>query len=94
MRTPVLLALQRSAPSDDDVSGTHSKYATGQGKKFAIGETGLGYAGSITDRVSWLKQIIAAKSQLSEMTAVSWFNYYKGAWATLPRLLSLEVVRC
>jgi hypothetical protein len=52
-------------------------YAT-NGIKFAIGETGLGYAGSVSDRLSWLNQIITAKSDIPELVSVTWFNYQKG----------------
>lgn len=54
----------------------HDKFAV-DGRKFAIGETGLGYAGSQEDRVSWLKQVMSSKSQLPNMIAASWFNYEK-----------------
>jgi len=54
----------------------HDKYAV-NGRKFAIGETGLGYAGSPEDRLSWLKQITSCKAQLPQMISAAWFNYQK-----------------
>jgi len=55
----------------------HDRYAV-NGRKFAIGETGLGFAGSPQDRLSWLKQIMSCKSQLPQMIAAAWFNFEKG----------------
>ncbi|KAH9815356.1 family 26 glycoside hydrolase [Melampsora americana] len=61
----------------DTMKSFHDKYAV-DGRMFAIGEIGLGYAGSKAERINWLKQIIAAKDQLPRMINVSWFNFQKG----------------
>jgi len=42
-----------------------------------VGETGLGYAGSITDRLTWFESIVGAKTSLKYLISVSWFNYIK-----------------
>jgi len=55
----------------------HDAYCS-QGIQFAIGETGLGYAGPVSDRISWLTNIASAKSSMSCFESMSWFNYIKG----------------
>jgi len=59
------------------MQGFHDQYASSS-TLFAIGETGLGYAGAASARVNWLQQITQAKSSMQYLTSVSWFNYYKG----------------
>ncbi|CAH7690685.1 family 26 glycoside hydrolase [Phakopsora pachyrhizi] len=54
----------------------HDTYAV-QGRMFAIGETGIAFSGSDSDKVSWLKQILSAKSSLPNMIACAWFNFQK-----------------
>lgn len=55
----------------------HDKYASSS-RQFAIGETGLGWSGSASQKVDWLKSITAAKSSMTHLTSVAWFNYQKG----------------
>ena len=40
----------------------------------AVGETGLAFAASIDQSLSWVKQIAAGKSQLKALTSMTWFN--------------------
>eukprot|EP00918_Siedleckia_nematoides_P006502 GHVU01014159.1.p1 GENE.GHVU01014159.1~~GHVU01014159.1.p1 ORF type:complete len:440 (+),score=36.12 GHVU01014159.1:333-1652(+) len=54
----------------------HDQYAV-DGRMFAIGETGLGWSGSIDDRFKWLAEITAAKSSMPQFLSMSWFNYRK-----------------
>ncbi|KWU46035.1 hypothetical protein RHOSPDRAFT_24931 [Rhodotorula sp. JG-1b] len=61
-----------------DMKAFHDKYTSANGIKFAIGEIGLGQAASMSARVAWLENIMAAQPQMPNMIAVSWFNYYKG----------------
>lgn len=56
----------------------HDKYTSANGIKFAIGEIGLGQAAPMSARVAWLENIMSSQSQMPNMIAVSWFNYYKG----------------
>lgn len=60
------------------MQGFHDKYCSDSGPIFAIGETGLGYAGSASDKVQWINAIAQSKSSMPYMTGVSWFNYEKG----------------
>ena len=60
-----------------DMKAFHDKYTSANGIKFAIGEIGLGQAASMSARVAWLENIMAAQPQMPNMIAVSWFNYYK-----------------
>ncbi|KNZ53046.1 uncharacterized protein VP01_335g5 [Puccinia sorghi] len=60
----------------DTMKAFHDLYAV-DGRMFAIGETGLGYAGSPADRFSWLSQITSARAQMKNYIASSWFNYNK-----------------
>lgn len=57
----------------------HDKY-TSSSTQFAIGETGLGLAASVADRLAWLKSMTASetKTAMPHLVAVSWFNYMKG----------------
>ncbi|KNE99639.1 hypothetical protein PSTT_12754 [Puccinia striiformis] len=55
----------------------HDQYAV-DGRKFAIGETGLGYAGTPADRLSWLSQVTSASSEMKNYVSAAWFNYNKG----------------
>jgi len=47
---------------------------------YAIGETGLGFSGSIEQRLQWLGTIMSAAthSAMPQFRSVSWFNYQKG----------------
>lgn len=54
----------------------HDKYAV-NGRKFAIGETGLHYAGNMEERVDWLTQIAQSKQQLPNLVYVAWYNSVK-----------------
>jgi len=54
----------------------HDKYAV-DGRKFAIGETGLGWNGSLEDKNKWFDQICAAKSKLPQFLSMAWFNFHK-----------------
>ncbi|GAA5915556.1 hypothetical protein JCM5296_007281 [Sporobolomyces johnsonii] len=56
----------------------HDKYTSADGTKFAIGETGLGETATIAERLAWLQNIVDSQSTMTNMIAVSWFNYYKG----------------
>ncbi|CAH7687267.1 glycoside hydrolase superfamily [Phakopsora pachyrhizi] len=69
-------ALSTGSEFIDTMKKFHDTYAV-QGRMFAIGETGLGYAGSDSDKMSWLKQLTSAKVSLPKMIAFSWFNYQK-----------------
>jgi len=54
----------------------HDKYAV-DGRKFAIGETGLGWSGSLDDKAQWFNEICAAKASMPEFVSMAWFNYDK-----------------
>lgn len=54
----------------------HDKYAV-NGRKFAIGETGLGWSGTVADKTKWFDEICAAKSALPEFLSMAWFNFDK-----------------
>ncbi|GAA5936615.1 hypothetical protein JCM1841_004628 [Sporobolomyces salmonicolor] len=56
----------------------HDKYTSADGTKFAIGETGLGETATMAQRLAWLQNIVDSSSTMTNMIAVSWFNYYKG----------------
>ncbi|KAG0147434.1 hypothetical protein CROQUDRAFT_715091 [Cronartium quercuum f. sp. fusiforme G11] len=60
----------------DTMQAFHDKYAV-DGRMFAIGETGLGWAGSIDDKFKWLAEIVAAKSSMPQFLSMSWFNFQK-----------------
>jgi len=55
----------------------HDTYASAT-IPMALGETGLGYSGAASDRVSWLSQIASATSSMPYLKACTWFNYQKG----------------
>jgi hypothetical protein len=57
----------------------HDKY-TSATVKFAIGETGLGFAGSAQERVQWLSEIMspATAKAMPNFVSISWFNFQKG----------------
>ena len=57
----------------------HDKY-TNSNTKFAIGETGLGFAGSPAQRVQWLSEIMSSATQqaMPNFVSISWFNFMKG----------------
>ncbi|PLW27215.1 hypothetical protein PCANC_00141 [Puccinia coronata f. sp. avenae] len=61
----------------DTMQAFHDKYAV-DGRKFAIGETGLGFAGTSADWFSWLSQVTSASAVMKNYVASTWFNYYKG----------------
>jgi len=46
--------------------------------RFAIGETGLGFGGSIDQRLKWLDTITKAKDSMPKLDSVTWFNFQKG----------------
>uniref|UniRef100_A0A0S1MK75 GH26 domain-containing protein n=1 Tax=Phakopsora pachyrhizi TaxID=170000 RepID=A0A0S1MK75_PHAPC len=54
----------------------HDRYAV-DGRKFAIGETGLGWPGTIEEKYNWLQEICAAKASLPEFVSAAWFNFDK-----------------
>ncbi|GAA5969385.1 hypothetical protein JCM11641_008097 [Rhodosporidiobolus odoratus] len=57
----------------------HDAY-TGSGDndiKFAIGEIGLGVSATMAQRLAWAKNIMESGSDMPNLLAVSWFNYYK-----------------
>lgn len=60
----------------DTMKAFHDKYAV-DGRMFAIGETGLGYSGSIDDKFKWLSEIAAAKTSMPQFITMSWFNFRK-----------------
>lgn len=56
----------------------HDEYAS-ETTLFAIGETGLGYAGSPDEKTQWAKAVSDAKTNgMQYLTSSSWFNYQKG----------------
>lgn len=44
---------------------------------YALGETGLNFAASIDQSLSWLSQIANSKKQLKALTSISWFNFVR-----------------
>lgn len=54
----------------------HDKYAV-DGRVFAIGETGLGWAGSSSDKFKWLDEVCKAKTSMPQFVSMSWFNFDK-----------------
>ncbi|WAQ90822.1 hypothetical protein PtA15_13A221 [Puccinia triticina] len=60
----------------DAMKAFHDKYAV-DGRKFAIGETGLGWSGGLDDKVKWFNEICDAKSSLPEFVSMAWFNFDK-----------------
>ncbi|MBW0473277.1 hypothetical protein O181_012992 [Austropuccinia psidii MF-1] len=60
----------------DTMKAFHDKYAV-NGRKFAIGETGLGWAGTAEDKLDWFEQICKAKANMPEFLSMAWFNYDK-----------------
>ncbi|KNZ48033.1 hypothetical protein VP01_595g4 [Puccinia sorghi] len=60
----------------DNMQNFHDKYAV-DGRKFAIGETGLGWSGSLDDKAKWFNEICAAKASMPQFVAMAWFNYDK-----------------
>ncbi|KAA1064946.1 hypothetical protein PGT21_019917 [Puccinia graminis f. sp. tritici] len=60
----------------DAMKGFHDKYAV-DGRKFAIGETGLGWSGNLDDKVKWFNEICEAKASLPEFVSMAWFNFDK-----------------
>ncbi|OAV93940.1 hypothetical protein PTTG_08591 [Puccinia triticina 1-1 BBBD Race 1] len=69
-------SLQTGKEFLDTMKEFHDKYAV-DGRMFAIGETGLGYAGTPADRLSWLSQVTSARSELKNYVSAAWFNYHK-----------------
>jgi len=63
----------------DTMKPFHDKY-TSDTTRFAIGETGLGFSGSIQERVQWLSEIMssATAKAMPNFVSVSWFNFQKG----------------
>lgn len=59
------------------MQGFHDKYCS-ESTIFAIGETGLGFAGSAQQKVDWLSGMASAKSSMKYFHGVSWFNFNKG----------------
>lgn len=60
----------------DVMKDFHDKYAV-DGRKFAIGETGLGWSGSLNDKVNWFNQICDAKASMPHFLSMAWFNFDK-----------------
>jgi hypothetical protein len=50
--------------------GFHDKYCSATGPIFAIGETGLGYAGQDSDKINWLQGIASAKDSMQYLHGV------------------------
>ncbi|KAA1065333.1 hypothetical protein PGT21_034753 [Puccinia graminis f. sp. tritici] len=69
-------SLQTGKEFLDTMKPFHDKYAV-DGRMFAIGETGLGYAGTPAERFSWLSQVTAARSEMKNYVSAAWFNYLK-----------------
>ncbi|GAA6003902.1 hypothetical protein JCM10207_006460 [Rhodosporidiobolus poonsookiae] len=65
------------ANGSGNMKAFHDKYTSSNGIKFAIGEIGLGIGASMDARLSWLKNIMESNSDMPNMIAVSWFNYWK-----------------
>jgi len=61
------------------MQGFHDAYCSST-THFAIGETGLNAAASISSRVAWAQAITSSdvSSAMPYYVAMSWFNYYKG----------------
>jgi hypothetical protein len=49
----------------------HDKYCDAT-TMFAIGETGLGWAGTADDKVQWLQGMASAKDSMRYLHGVSW----------------------
>ncbi|GAA5899637.1 hypothetical protein JCM5296_001382 [Sporobolomyces johnsonii] len=64
----------------DTMQGLYDQYCKNGTIKFAIGETGLGWNGTIDERLAWLAQITseATATAMPNFVGVSWFNYLKG----------------
>ncbi|GAA5861619.1 hypothetical protein JCM1840_005209 [Sporobolomyces johnsonii] len=64
----------------DTMQGLYDQYCQNGTIKFAIGETGLGWNGTIDERLAWLAQITseATATAMPNFVGVSWFNYLKG----------------
>ncbi|KAH9444819.1 hypothetical protein Pst134EB_025077 [Puccinia striiformis f. sp. tritici] len=60
----------------DAMKDFHDKYAV-DGRKFAIGETGLGWSGSVDDKVKWFNEICEAKASMPNFISSAWFNFKK-----------------
>ncbi|KEI40561.1 glycoside hydrolase family 26 protein [Mixia osmundae IAM 14324] len=75
-----------SASFVDTMKPFHDKYTTSSGPYFAIGETGLGYAGTMQQRMAWAEEITSAatKAAMPNFVSASWFNYQKGQHACSP----------
>lgn len=60
----------------------YDAYCTGKpgAPKFAIGETGLGTAGSIEQRLAWAQEITSAATAkaMPDFVGAMWFSYFKG----------------
>ncbi|GAA5932681.1 hypothetical protein JCM1841_006936 [Sporobolomyces salmonicolor] len=64
----------------DTMQGLYDQHCKDGTIKFAIGETGLGWNGTIDERLAWLAQITseATAAAMPNFVGVSWFNYLKG----------------
>ncbi|GAA6042717.1 hypothetical protein JCM8097_005544 [Rhodosporidiobolus ruineniae] len=63
----------------DHMQPLYDKYCSDGSIKFAIGETGQGWKGSIDERLAWLDQCTneATAKAMPHYVGVSWFNYNK-----------------
>ncbi|GAA6042732.1 hypothetical protein JCM8097_005554 [Rhodosporidiobolus ruineniae] len=64
----------------DRMQPLYDKYCSDGSIKFAIGETGLGWTGTIDERLAWLNQTTSAETAkaMPNYVGISWFNYMKG----------------
>lgn len=57
----------------------YDKYCKDGSTKFAIGETGNGWAATIDERLAWLDQTTSAETAkaMPHYVGIAWFTYFK-----------------